>query len=404
MLLRAVRWQSRGRTGHGDVRVARARIVDRAAHLRPRRGETVVDLGGHWLLPGLINAHDHLGLDLLPRLGTPPYVSFYDWAEEIYRPHETPIVEHQRVPLPDRLAWGGWRNVFGAATTVAHHDPWHARTFRSRAFPVGVVRCAWGHSLGFEDDLRACYRPDRPFVVHAAEGVDDRARAEVGELDRLGVLAANTFLVHAMALSDADVRLLARRNTKVVWCPVSNLHLYGQTAPVAALLRAGVTVTLGTDSTLSGGQTLLHELRRAAETGEATEDELLAMVTHRGARAFSLVDGRGGLEPGGRADLVVIPNRGSAAASLLAAQTRDLLLVLVGGRPRLAHPDIAAGLGLSPAGILIDGAEHWIDERFGPLRARLEATLGPDYPHADLWYHAREPASRPESPGNRPLR
>jgi cytosine/adenosine deaminase-related metal-dependent hydrolase len=394
LVLHDVRWASRGRTGRGDLRIARGRIAELAGQCAPRRGDIVLELSGRWVLPGLINGHDHLGLNLLPRLGNPPYASFYDWAEEIYRPDESPIADMNRVPMADRLAWGAWRNVFGGATSVAQHDPWRAppfsfqqisRNFRERAFPVTVVRCAWGHSLGYEPDLPSRYRPDRPFVVHAAEGVDERAHGEVAELERLGLLQANTVLVHAMALSDDDLALLARRRCKVVWCPASNVRLYGQSARVAMLLRAGVTVVLGTDSTLSGGLTLLHELQQAAQTGEASPDELIAMVTHAAATAFGLQDSRGALEPGGRADLIVVPDRGAPSDSLLGALPRDLQLVLAAGRPLLADPELAGALALGPANLTVDNVRRWIDVRFVRLRERIATALGPDYPHGDLW-------------------
>ena len=55
------------------VRVSRGVITEIASDLRPRGDERVIELGGLALLPGLINAHDHLSLDLLPPVGTPPY-------------------------------------------------------------------------------------------------------------------------------------------------------------------------------------------------------------------------------------------------------------------------------------------------------------------------------------------
>jgi cytosine/adenosine deaminase-related metal-dependent hydrolase len=226
-------------------------------------------------------------------------------------------------------------------------------------------------------------------VVHAAEGVDDRAHTEIAELDRLGVLRNNTFVVHAIALSDDDVRLLAERNSKVIWCPASNLRLYGKTAPVAELRRAGIDVVLGTDSTLSGADTLLDELREASRTGQVDDAELLAMATCRAADAFGLDGGHGVLAPAGRADLVVVRERGTPAASLLAARAGDLRLVLVGGRPRLAHPEIAEVLDLGAANVAIDGASLWVSEHFNELRARLNDRLGSDHPRNGLWRRVR---------------
>lgn len=385
LLLSNASWWSNGREGRGDLRIARGKIVAIAAPVAPRRGDTVVDLEGHWVLPGLINAHDHLGLDLLPRLGHPPYRSFYDWAEEIYRPRQTPIAELGALAPRDRLAWGGWRNVFGGATVVAHHDPWHGRLFRARRFPVSVLRSAWAHSLGFDASLQRRYRADRPFVVHAAEGVDDRAHAEVAELDRRGVLHPNTVLVHAVALSEEDIALIARRKAKVIWCPVSNERLYGRSAPIAELRRAGVTVALGTDATISGGMTLLEELRQAARSDAITPGELLGMVTHAAASVFGLDDGLGSLALGAPADLVVVRNRGSAPDSVIGADYGDLLLVLRRGRPRLAQPDIAVSAGLGAANLMLDGTRVWVDDALHRLRARIGASLGGAFPHGRLW-------------------
>ena len=110
------------------------------------------------------------------------------------------------------------------------------------------------------------------------------------------------------------------------------------------------------------------------------------MVTHQATIAFGLRDGRGTLEPGGRADLVVVPDRGPAPTSLLAARIRDLALVLVGGRARLARPDIAASMKLGPPNAAVDGAPFRLDDSFTALRSRLDRVLGPNYPHGDLWH------------------
>src|SRR5213594_3078870 len=112
-----------------------------------------IDLGGYLVLPGLINAHDHLEFNLFPRLGHGPYKNAVAWARDIYRPEESPVRENLRVPLRTRLTWGGIKNLLSGVTTVCHHNPYHAKVFDGR-FPVRVrKRQGWAHSLAFSPDL-----------------------------------------------------------------------------------------------------------------------------------------------------------------------------------------------------------------------------------------------------------
>lgn len=400
LLLRNLRWHSAGRDRHGDLRLRRGRIAGAGRGLAPGRYERTVDASGLLALPGLINAHDHLDLDLFPHLGEPPYASFYDWVEDVYRPEAPPIRDVLRVGLRDRLWWGAYRNLVAGVTTVVHHDPYYwwvfgrqllgRRLVERRLFglpyPVRVLRrYGWCHSLGgaelgYGDDPRRAYRRarGRPFIVHAAEGTDARAHGEVDRLDELGLLGPNTVLVHTIALSASQRARLAETGTSVVWCPASNLRLYGRTAPVGEL-RGAVDVVLGTDSTLTGSPTLLDELRAAAETGLAGPQELFEMVTTRASRVFELGDGRGALEPGAPADLVLLPDGGdSAAATLLAATPADVALVLVGGAPRLADEERAGALELGDADACMAGKPKWLHGDFPGLRRRIEEIAGRD--------------------------
>ncbi len=377
MLLKNLRWLADGVETGGDLRLGRGRIVETGRGLAPRRRERVVELEGWRALPGLVNAHDHLPLNLLPHLGAPPYDSIYRFAEEVYRPDRSPIREVLAAPAHDRLRWGGYRNLISGVTTVVHHDPFPRRVLLDRAFPVRVFRrYGWSHSLGFGPDPAAAYARcrGRPFVIHAAEGTDEECRREVDRLGELGVLGRNTVLVHGVAVSAAQRARLEAAGSSLVWCPASNLRLYGETAPIADLIGR-IRLALGTDSTLTGSPTLLDEARVAAATGLASAEEVLDMVTAGAAAIFGLAGGR--IAAGRPADLALVPARGAGAAGdLLAARPADLGLVAVGGRPRLARPRVAEALGLGTPNAVLEGEPRWLCGDPAGVKRRLEAAAG----------------------------
>jgi hypothetical protein len=218
-----------------------------------------LDLEGLVILPGLINAHDHLDFALFPRLGHKTYSNATAWARDIYHPEQSPIAQHLRVPKSLRLLWGGLRNLLAGVTTVSHHNPYE--TAFDGNFPVRVVKdYGWAHSLAFHNNIQARFAatPTRaPFLIHAAEGTDATAAAEIFELDRLGVLTDQTVLIHAVALDDAAWQLVRARGASVITCPRSNIFTLGRTANVPA----DIPVALGTDSSLTTEGDFLDELR-----------------------------------------------------------------------------------------------------------------------------------------------
>jgi cytosine/adenosine deaminase-related metal-dependent hydrolase len=189
-----------------------------------------LDLSGHLVMPGLINAHDHLAFNLFPLLGHGPYPNAGEWARDIYHPGRSPIREHLRVPTPVRLWWGALKNLLSGVTTVCHHNPYEREVFGAD-FPVRVVRrFAWAHSLEFEPELAARFRkapPSYPFLVHCAEGIAAAARREVQALDALGALDERTAIIHGVGITGAGLALMRRRRASLVWCPTSNLAMLG---------------------------------------------------------------------------------------------------------------------------------------------------------------------------------
>jgi len=293
-----------------------------------------IDLTGYLLLPGLINAHDHLEFSLFPRLGRGPYGNATEWSRDIHHPERSPVREQLLVPKIARLLWGGIRNLLAGVTTVAHHNPWDNRFDRN--FPVQVIRkLGWAHSLEFSPDLQERFRNtpgDWPFVIHAAEGNDAAAYSEIARLDALGVLDSRTVLVHAIALRQADIDILRARQCSIVWCPSSNLFTCGETLAARAL-DANLPVALGTDSALTADGDMRDEICAAQSLQRVTRERLFGMVTTGAASILRLPNGKGDIREHGPADLVAVADDGRSPAEALAGLCPDL--VIAAGRIRL---------------------------------------------------------------------
>jgi cytosine/adenosine deaminase-related metal-dependent hydrolase len=358
----------------------------------PGKGDEIVDLDGAVVLPGLINAHDHLELNhygaLKPR---ERYTNVADWIDDL-RPlirNDPRIVRASRQPLRARLFIGGLKNLLSGVTTVAHHNPLY-RGLR-RAVPIRVVeRFGWAHSLGMQEepvgadgepggDVRERYHatpPDAPFLIHIGEGIDARAVGELPRLQASGCVGANTVMVHGVAWSLENWQQVLRAGAGLVWCPASNRFLFGHTARVREFLDWDPTsadhVCLGSDSRLTGARDLLDELHVAA-TSRVPAEALLRMVTLAAARLLKLPDA-GRLRVGGPADLVVIPAAGSGPAeALLHASRRDLQLIVVGGRPMVGAPrmqQLFEARSVRPVPVAIDDQERIAASSLGHAIAR----------------------------------
>lgn len=325
------------------VAVEQGRVALLEPDAVPSRGKidknvTCVDLSGYILLPGLINAHDHLEFNLFPRIGGKIYKNYVEWSEDIYQPNRSPVREHRAVPKDVRLWWGGVKNLLSGVTTVSHHNPFHADVFNDK-FPVRVVsRYGWAHSVAMGGDICAAYAvtpPSSPFIIHAGEGTDARCRQEIRVLDSLGVLRENTVLVHGVALDEAGYTLLRQRSAALVWCPSSNLFMLGTTLP-GEVVAGNAQIVLGSDSALTAEGDLLDEMRIARSASGISPECLFEKVTAASAEVLCLDSGEGSIREGGVANLIAIRDQGkSPAGSLAGADFRDIELVITGGAPVL---------------------------------------------------------------------
>jgi cytosine/adenosine deaminase-related metal-dependent hydrolase len=350
---------------------------------RPSSKATEIDLGGFLVMPGLINAHDHLEYALFPRLAGSLYRNYVEWGEDIHNRFPEVIAKHRAVPKGVRVWWGGIRNLLSGVTTVCHHNPLQSEMFR-HDFPVRIVReLGWGHSLALGGDLgaaRATTPQGGPFIVHACEGVDERSRNELRGLDELRLLDDHIVLVHGLAIDSEGIDLMRKRRSSLIVCPSSNEFLFGCT-PDMSLLGQIENVSLGNDSPLTAEGDLLDEIRFAVYACNISPLAAYLMVTAAPATILRLRNAQGSLENAGVADLIAVRDTGRDAAGRIGSLSmKDIEFVMIGGVVQLASEVVLSRLpfsakeGLEP--LLIDGEMRWLRAPVRELLWKAEEVLG----------------------------
>jgi cytosine/adenosine deaminase-related metal-dependent hydrolase len=211
-------------------------------------------------------------------------------------------------------------------------------------------------------------------LLHLSEGLDEAARdAFLALKNSQGIWAVSSALagIHCAGLKPEDFAVLASHGSSVVWSPLSNLMLYGGTTDIAAAKSAGVPVGLGSDWSPTGSKNLLNELKIAKTVNQVgqlglTDRDLVAMATRLPASIVKWGKLVGSLEPGKRADLIVvdIPSGADLYAGLIAARETDIQLVMINGRPVVGTSTMMAALGANGEQLTIGGRSRVID--YGP--------------------------------------
>jgi 5-methylthioadenosine/S-adenosylhomocysteine deaminase len=176
-------------------------------------------------------------------------------------------------------------------------------------------------------------------------------------IDRVGLLRPETLLVHAVDVEDGDLQLLREKHPALVHCPKSNGKLAHGIARIAELRDTGITIGLGTDSVASNNVVdMFEEMRSAVFQQRALTQKLdsldaqtvFRMATLGGAECLGLGEYLGSLDPGKRADFVVVdlndpavqPIHDPIDAMVYCASRHNVLATYIAGRE--SKPDSAA--------------------------------------------------------------
>lgn len=158
--------------------------------------------------------------------------------------------------------------------------------------------------------------------IHACENrtemqrvIEQRGANEIQYLDGLGLSGPNLMLAHCVWANAEDIRVLARTGTHVLHCPSANLKLASGIAPIPAMIRQGVNVSVGADGApCNNNLDAFVEMRMAAliQKGHLLDPtvmpakQVFEMATINGARALGMEAEIGSIEVGKKADLVIL--------------------------------------------------------------------------------------------------
>lgn len=174
-------------------------------------------------------------------------------------------------------------------------------------------------------------------------------KSPAAHLEALGFFAHHPVLAaHCVYMDQDDIDILAKYSVGVAHNPESNMKLASGIAPVPEMLKAGLTVSLGTDGASSNNNLdMLEEMRTCAllhkvNSGDPTvipAYQALQMATVNGAKALGL-DGVGQIAPGKRADIIMIrkdaahfiPHHDLIANLVYSAHSADVDTVIVDGK------------------------------------------------------------------------
>jgi 5-methylthioadenosine/S-adenosylhomocysteine deaminase len=325
-----------------------------------------LDADGQIVMPGLINTHTHAPMVLYRGLADD--LALMDWLQKYIFPAEAKTVTREFVRAGTRLAAlemirsgtttyadmyyfeeeigratreAGLRGVLGQ--TIIQFPVPDAKTpqeelVRTEAFLQAfandelITPAVAPHAMYTLDaaSLRASRaladKYKAPVLIHLAETADESRTSQKQHkmsptryLESLAFWGPRTLAAHGVWLSAADIQILAKRRVGLSHNPESNMKLASGTARVPAMRKAGINVGLGTDGAASNNDLDMFEaMRQAAFLHKLTTGDpralpagaALAMATIEGARALRMDDRIGSLEPGKRADMILVSMSG----------------------------------------------------------------------------------------------
>jgi cytosine/adenosine deaminase-related metal-dependent hydrolase len=199
-------------------------------------------------------------------------------------------------------------------------------------------------------------------------------------LQKLGILDADTVLVHGLAIDRNSLKQMIASQAALIICPTSNYYLYDN-VPDLSVLSEIKRVALGSDSPLTAEGDLLDEVRFAIRICGISPLKAFEMATTVPAIILRLDNSAGTITKSGLADLIAIRDTSATAIDRFEnLSAEDIELVMIGGRVQLASDAVLERLphsmreGLEP--LSVGGATRWLRAPISELLRSAEEVLG----------------------------
>jgi 5-methylthioadenosine/S-adenosylhomocysteine deaminase len=324
--------------------------------------DEIIDAENKIVMPGLVNAHTHVPMTLLR--GLEDDLRLDVWLLGYMMPVEREFVTPEFVRLGTKL---GCAEFIRSGITSFNDMYYYEEAVAEETAKIGlravlgetIIKFPTPDALSYEDALSytegfiqrwkdhelivpavAPHAPytatvpmleaakdlalkyDVPLHIHISETEKEvkemRAQEDrpvVPYVKRIGLLETKMIAAHCVHIDKGEMHSLFNYGCGVAHNPSSNMKLASGAAPVQAMLDIGVNVGIGTDGSASNNDLdMFEEMRLAAFLAKLSTNDptalnaktAVAMATRLGANAIHLGDITGSLEPGKRADLILV--------------------------------------------------------------------------------------------------
>lgn len=320
-----------------------------------------LDVGEAFILPGLIDLHNHIGYNTLPPwtepkqktpfahhdswTRAPTYQSSVSWPANALvqaEPEATLAYVQLRALVGGTTAIQGWPSANRKHLQVLRNidDETAGGTDRNLIYTSALTKKPL--ELG---KMAQAQRRGAGFIYHCAEGQPGSlVTREFTDVANAGCLDKTFIGIHCSAITPPDWQLWDKSKAgAIAWSPFSNLWLYGTTTDIRAAQSRDVSVCLGSDWGPSGTKNVQGELKVAKLAAQKlgitlTDRELVGMVTSNPgdalARCWKKEVGR--LSAGSFGDITVLRPNGSKSvwSQIVESTEREIMLVVYDGIPR----------------------------------------------------------------------